>query len=115
MARTKAHFMSRPCPHGSAVSNRPLGACGRSDVRLLACGQHRSRSQRPSTEATGAPVQRRFSGGQAGRNCASRRTASTSTSSRLQNANRTSVRPASASSWNTETGTPTTPAAPGNQ
>ena len=48
------------------------------------------------------------------RSAASRRHASSSTSSRLQNANRTSVRAASTSSWNTDTGTPTTPARAGS-
>ena len=51
---------------------------------------------------------------QARRSRPRRSAASMSTSSRLQKANRTSVRAASASSWNTDTGTATTPASCGS-
>ncbi len=65
----------------------------------------------------GTPCGRRRGGGrsQPFASVASRPTASCSTSSRLQNANRTSVRAASTSSWNTDTGTPTTPHSDGRR
>ena len=88
--------------HDGADAEPTTRTCGRPRDQDPPCGR---RATAVSPLSPSPPQTRR---------AASRRHASSSTSSRLQNANRTSVRAASTSSWNTDTGTPTTPARAGS-